>query len=267
MPVVTKTPADFIGSALGQSEKKTKAILKATEGKVLLIDEAYGLFPGGGVGAGSTDSYKKAVVDAIVGEVQSTPGEDRCVLLLGYETQMMEMLENSNPGLARRFPISDAFRFEDFSNDELREILNFKLRKQGLEATEEAKDIAVGMLSRTRDLPNFGNAGEVENLISKAKAAHQSRSLSEAASSADTDVVFLPQDFDTDFDRVVRSNSLVDRLFSDVVGGEEWMEQFRRYQRITINMKARGLDSREQMPFNYIFKGPPGMLFNPLVSK
>ena len=34
-----KNPADFVGSALGESEKNTKAILDSTVGKVLVIDE------------------------------------------------------------------------------------------------------------------------------------------------------------------------------------------------------------------------------------
>ena len=38
--VVIKNPADFVGSALGESEKNTKAILDAAVGKVLVIDEA-----------------------------------------------------------------------------------------------------------------------------------------------------------------------------------------------------------------------------------
>lgn len=49
-------------------------------------------------GAGSTggsagDPYKTAVIDTIVAEVQSVPGEDRCVLLLGYKDQMVEMFQ------------------------------------------------------------------------------------------------------------------------------------------------------------------------------
>jgi hypothetical protein len=36
---MVKNPADFIGSALGESEKNTKAILANTIGKVLVIDE------------------------------------------------------------------------------------------------------------------------------------------------------------------------------------------------------------------------------------
>jgi hypothetical protein len=62
------------------------------------------------------DPFKTLVIDTIVAEVQSTPEEDRCILLLGYKKQMQEMLENSNPGLARRFQLSYAFYFEDFDN-------------------------------------------------------------------------------------------------------------------------------------------------------
>ena len=37
--VVLKTPADFIGAHLGESEKQTKNILTNSIGKVLIIDE------------------------------------------------------------------------------------------------------------------------------------------------------------------------------------------------------------------------------------
>jgi hypothetical protein len=39
LAVVVKNPADFIGAVLGESEKKTKAILSTTIGKILVIDE------------------------------------------------------------------------------------------------------------------------------------------------------------------------------------------------------------------------------------
>jgi hypothetical protein len=47
----------------------------------------------GGQAGGNTDSFKTAVIDTIVAEVQSVPGDDRCVLLLGYEAQMLEMFQ------------------------------------------------------------------------------------------------------------------------------------------------------------------------------
>lgn len=110
--VVLKTASDFIGSHIGESEVKTRAILKASEGCVLVIDEAYSL------GAGSTshtDPFRVAVVDTLVEQVQNVPGEDRCVLLLGYRAEMEEFMRKTNPGLARRFAMDNAFIFEDYS--------------------------------------------------------------------------------------------------------------------------------------------------------
>lgn len=51
------------------------------------------LYAGSGAPGGSADTYKTAVIDTIVAEVQSVPGEDRCVLLLGYKDQMEEMFQ------------------------------------------------------------------------------------------------------------------------------------------------------------------------------
>lgn len=45
----------------------------------------------GGSSGGASDSFKTAVIDTLVAEVQSTPGEDRCVLLLGYKHQIEDM--------------------------------------------------------------------------------------------------------------------------------------------------------------------------------
>lgn len=42
---------------------------------------------------GGGDLYSSAVIDTIVAEVQNVPGEDRCVLLLGYKDQMEAMIQ------------------------------------------------------------------------------------------------------------------------------------------------------------------------------
>lgn len=102
-----------------------KAILAATVGKVLIIDEAYLLHPPRGHGT-PIDIYKVAIIDTIVTEVQSTPGEDRCVLLLGYEEEMKRLFQEANPGLARRFALENAFYFEDYSEAELHQIFELK---------------------------------------------------------------------------------------------------------------------------------------------
>lgn len=49
------------------------------------------------------------------------PGDDRCVLLLGYEEPMKALLRDANPGLARRFP--NEWRFEDYCKEDLLHIM------------------------------------------------------------------------------------------------------------------------------------------------
>lgn len=171
-----KNSSNFIGNVIEQSEANTKAILAMTVGKVLIIDEAYMLYSGASSGGGSdTDIYKTAVIDTIVAEVQSVPGDDRCVLLLGYEPQMMKMFLNVNLSLTRRFQLEDALQFKNFSNSELQEILQLKLTIQDLGATQQAVSTAIDVLSRLRNGLNFPNGGDVENLISKVKANYQAR--------------------------------------------------------------------------------------------
>ncbi|RYP80552.1 hypothetical protein DL769_002400 [Monosporascus sp. CRB-8-3] len=256
--VVVKNPSDFVGAAIGQSEENTKKILKAAAGKVLVIDEAYGLDPGGRVGGGHKDPFKTAVIDTIVAEVQNTPGEDLCVLLLGYQEQMEEMMNHSNPGLARRFRLSDAFYFDDFSDADLMRVLDLKLRKQGLKATDDAKRTAIEVLARERDRPHFGNAGAVENMISRAKELEQKRTSAAGAENVNPDITFLPQDFDEDYDRAKGAGFSCRDLFADIVGCERLIDQLEKYHRIAKNMKAHGKDPRTQIPFSFLFKGPPG---------
>lgn len=246
---------------MGQSEANTKAILATTVGKVLIIDEAYMLSPssGGSEGTGGADMYKTSVIDTMVAEIQSVPGEDRCVLLLGYADQMMEMFQNVNPGLTRRFPLSDAFHFNDFNDTELQEILEFKLKTQGLGATGSAVSTAIACLSRARNGLNFGNGGDVENLISKGKSNFQARQSKLPAEERSIDFIFEPQDFDPDFDRASGAETNLQDLFKDVVGCELIIEKLDGYLQVAKGMRAAGLDPTGQIPMNFIFKGPPGM--------
>lgn len=118
--VVLKTASDFVGSALGESESKTRAILKASEGCVLVIDEAYSLTAAGGIGpGGGVDPYRAAVVNTLVEQVQNVPGEDRCVLLLGYRAEMEAFMAGANPGLRRRFALGNDFSFEDYTGGQI----------------------------------------------------------------------------------------------------------------------------------------------------
>ncbi|KAG8424327.1 hypothetical protein J3458_001129 [Metarhizium acridum] len=251
--VVVKTPADFIGSVLGQSEAQTKGILASTIGKVLVIDEAYGLQGAGGAdGSHVADPYRTAVVDTIVAEVQNVPGEDRCVILLGYKEQMEQMFQNVNPGLSRRFAIDSPFVFQDFDDDTLSRILDLKLKDSGFKATGQAKRVALDILSRERNRPNFGNAGAIDNLLSKAKGGYQKRVSAGKAKRSQLEAV----DFDDDFDR--RSATDVEKLFAGDIGREKVISLLKDIHDRFRQLKTLGMDINEEIPFNFLFRGPPG---------
>ena len=219
---------------------------------MLVIDEAYGLYGGGGHQGSTTDPYKTSVIDTIVAEVQSVPGDDRCVLLLGYKEQLETMFQNVNPGLSRRFPIASAFEFQDFDDGELSQILDLKLNQQAFKATGQAKDVAMEMLGRARNRPNFGNAGEI---LDATKARHQSRWSRGQARSADT---FEAIDFDENFNRGESSEKDVRKLFEGMVGAEDVITLLLGYQETVRRMKILEMDPKENIPFNFLFRGPPG---------
>jgi len=58
--MVERSASDFIGAAVGESAQKTVNLLKLSEGKVLLIDEAYNLFDSRSSSSGNA-SYGKQV--------------------------------------------------------------------------------------------------------------------------------------------------------------------------------------------------------------
>jgi hypothetical protein len=250
-----KNPSDFVGNVLGASESTTKGILASTVGKVLLIDEAYGLC--GSLGDSSTsDPYKTAVIDTIVADVQSVPGDDRCVLLAGYKEQMEEMFQKVNPGLSRRFPLASAFMFEDFDDSDMAKIFDLKLKKLTFKTTDLGKRAAMEVLRRARNRPNFGNAGEVDILLDHAKARQQQR-LNDGKGTDRSR--FEPVDFDEDFDRGERADTNVRLLFNGVIGCEAIISQLEGYQNAVRELKAMDMDPREEIPFNFLFRGPPGM--------
>lgn len=258
--VISKTATDLLGDNIGESERRTRAALKASTGCVLIIDEAHIMNPTKRTGWDDTTycEYRQGIIDTLVSMVSNEPGEDRCVILIGYPDEMKQLLSSANPGLARRFPIADAFTFESFDDGQLAEILDMKLRKQGLQATPEARAVALKQLNIARQRPNFGNGGEVDNVLTRAKERHQKRQSQRPLEDRLADVVFEREDFDPDHARTTEGIDELDTMFKDFVGFDETIAMFRRYQRRVKGMRARGLDPKDFIPFTFVFKGSPG---------
>jgi hypothetical protein len=168
---------------------------------------------------------------------------------------MEDMIRDGNPDLARRFTMESALFVEDFNDGETGQILDLKLKKIGFSATNQARHVAMDVIQRARNRPNFGNAGEIVTILDRAKALHQKHNTSGKVKQFGN---LGAIDFDPDFDQGARAATNLPALFRDVVGCEGLIEKFQGYQTTAANTKALGIDSREQLPFSFLFKGPPG---------
>ncbi|KAI1498334.1 P-loop containing nucleoside triphosphate hydrolase protein [Biscogniauxia marginata] len=277
-------PGDFIGMWIGESESKTTAILNETKGKVLIIDDAHTFYHGSRQDPiNSSDDYRRACIDIIVSKIHNKPGEDRCIILLGYTEVMEEMLQKSNPGLRRRFPLEEAFRFVDYDDKHLNDILEIKMKEEETTATGAAMKVAAEVLRRARDRPSFGNGGDVVNLLNQAKTRQRDRvkrekddnynqlekigkigkhGLGGASLSPglyETSVIALkPEDFDPNYSRGDTAVKKCRLLFDGLIGFEEVIQRFKGYQCMAKNLRLKSKDPREIIPFTYVFKGPPG---------
>ncbi|XP_044722238.1 ATPase family associated with various cellular activities (AAA) domain-containing protein [Hirsutella rhossiliensis] len=274
--VVVKDPNDFISNWIGGVQKNTCNILDSTRGMVLIIDDAHGLCPSSDLGrsVSSSDRALFTILDTLVAKTSTDPGQDRCIIMSGYAEQMHDMFHRGNPGLRSRFPPEDAFELGDYEVPELMGILDAKLAKDGIDATEQAKQVASQVLTRARDRPGFGNGRDVHNLVNRARASLKQRNgqtgqppgdaerAAALAVSLDADLhrrlVLEPQDFDSHWDRSSAAGRKSRDLFKEFVGFDAVIEQFQGYQEMAAGMRMHGKDPRPNIPFTFIFKGPPG---------
>ena len=245
--VIVKNPSDFRGAVLGSSEKSTRDILRAAEGNVLVIDEAYALCTTNGSN-GSSDPYGNAVIDTLVEQIQARPGDDRAVVMLGYRKEIEQMFKHVNPGLSRRLQLQQAYEFPDYDDSALLKILRAKAKDSQLSIPINVAKLAVRSLAKARAKPNFGNAGAIDILLSSAKERLQKRN--------GTSHQLSKEDFaleNTEVDEIV-----LDSLFADMIGMDSVINKIDELKQVVKFAKARGENPTESVSFNYLFLGNPG---------
>ena len=241
-------PSDLKGQAVGEAAATTASILAQAKGKVLFIDEAYGLDP-----SRRQNGFGGEVIDALVEGIEGSAGSDMAVVLAGYKPQMEELFRNcENPGLKRRFNLEEGLVFEDFSDDELRKILKDLVVNASLSIDPSTLDYAVKLIAQKRRMDDFGNAGECSALLDRAKMKLSARKTAVT--------VPLPNHLIVkDFTGEETSAEKAKGAFADLEATDHIMDLINELEDTMLEAKAQGRDPASIVDdLHMIFTGPPG---------
>lgn len=160
--VVETDRAGLVAGYVGQTALKTAALCEQALGGVLFIDEAYTLAFGGEV------DFGQEAIDTILSYMENHRGE-LVVVVAGYPGPMLDFIF-SNPGLRSRF--DKRIMFEDYSTEELVEILVRLAADRDYDLTPEALEKATALIDQWPRRHGFGNAREVRNLFHEMTRQH-----------------------------------------------------------------------------------------------
>ncbi|MDN3354802.1 right-handed parallel beta-helix repeat-containing protein [Actinomadura sp. DC4] len=177
--------ADLVGRYVGHTAQLTRDVFQSALGGVLFIDEAYTLTP-----ENNSNDFGREAVETLL-KLMEDHRDEIVVIVAGYTEEMQRFLD-SNPGLASRF--SRYVKFDDYSTDELLDIMRKQAATSGYECAPETVTALreyVDALPRDR---TFGNARLARQLL-ETMMTRQARRLGAMRSPAVADLrSLLPED-------------------------------------------------------------------------
>jgi AAA+ superfamily predicted ATPase len=165
--VVEASRTDLVGRYLGETAQKTTQKIEEALGGVLFIDEAYALSRV----MGAHSDFGIEAIDTLVLALENRR-DDLVVIVAGYTFEMDGFLQ-TNPGLASRF--GARILFEDYSLDDMVEILRRDVSKSEFTISDEALAILREQMASQHERLASGNAREVRKLVEAMQRAQASR--------------------------------------------------------------------------------------------
>lgn len=150
--------SDLVGEYVGQTAPKVKSLFRRAKGNVLFIDEAYSLVDG------RRGLYGDEAINTLVQEMENNR-EDTIVILAGYPDKMQQFLD-TNPGLTSR--IAFHINFDDYTEEELYEILISMASKSGVRLSDEVHEKVIEIFGHACKHKDFGNGRFVRNIYEQA---------------------------------------------------------------------------------------------------
>ncbi|MBQ9901357.1 MAG: AAA family ATPase [Clostridia bacterium] len=164
------TAKDLIGQYVGETDKKTYALLQKSVNGVLFIDEAYSLSYAGGSGA--EVGYKKEALEQIIAFMDVPEHRRKCCLIFaGYEKDM-QGLYKSNSGMRSRI---EEVHFNDFSAEEMFDIFALFCRKGGFALAEGIREYYVPIFEKMTRMEYYSNGRTARTVYEKTLANFRRR--------------------------------------------------------------------------------------------
>ena len=152
---------DLVAEYVGQTAIKTHSVVDRAKGGILFIDEAYSL-------SSKNNTYNDDAIATLIKDMEDNR-DNLVVIFAGYTKEMNDFI-NSNSGIASR--IGYTLEFKDYTVSELIEIFKLMVSKAGFKITDEALAKAEEIITREKDVKNFGNARFVRNMYEKTVIEH-----------------------------------------------------------------------------------------------
>ncbi len=149
----------LVAGYVGQTALKVKEVVENALGGVLFIDEAYSL------NNNVANDFGGEAIDTLV-KMMEDHRDNLVIIVAGYKDEMKSFLD-SNTGLVSRF--NKFIEFEDYTIEELSDILASMANKVGIEMVKDASEYLREKLSEfTEDeFRIFGNARGIRNAFEK----------------------------------------------------------------------------------------------------
>ena len=149
----------LVAGYVGQTALKVREVVDRAIGGVLFIDEAYSL------ASSCSNDFGDEAIETLV-KLMEDHRDDLVVIVAGYKDEMQTFLK-SNTGLMSRF--NKFITFNDYSDDELIDILEVMAHNGGFEieadALDKCREIISAMSAKERE--DFGNARGIRNLFER----------------------------------------------------------------------------------------------------
>lgn len=254
-PVIAER-GDLVAEYVGQTEKKTNAVIEKALGGVLFIDEAYTLSKGG------DKDFGKEAIDALL--TAMVKYRDNLVVIAAGYTDDMDKFLATNQGLKSRF--GTIIEFEDYTADELYAIFERLCEKQKFVVEKDAEWRIKDYLSKRAGSTDFGNARGVGRYFQEIKE-RQGKRLLQINESLMTEeeirnayVTIIAEDIEQMVERKDHEKSAMEELNSYI--GLNKVKQKMRELEISVKMRKRrqelGMDVGNSGFLHMVFTGNPG---------